>query len=223
MMTRGLRPAVQRRARRAARWLSAEPVDPCGLHTLSVYSGREPGRRSHGLRQKVQAIFFGAEGGDADGRARRGTHFLEGCKVFCEGLVSRGEREQPPDCEAFVGGASAAIEVTELIYEKTAASRDHSMKHFVWKRRSFLNAIQARITEKGEKPFKGGPYARRMLVVYTNELYLPRAKVKRCLAGQRFVTSMFSNVVLGFSYHPDHRLLRPAFRLRLAKPHPRCA
>jgi len=144
-------------------------------------------------------------------------HFLKAARFSVQRLVARNAHEDPPDCEAIVDGARAGIEATEIIYGGTAASFDHMVQHFEWSRPSFLARVQSIIADKDGKQWLGGPYERRLLVIYTNELYLPREKVKVWQIGQRFKTSMFDHVVLGFSYHPDHRKLRPALRLKLER------
>ncbi len=105
-------------------------------------------------------------------------HFLKAARFSVQRLVARNAHEDPPDCEAIVDGARAGIEATEIIYGGTAASFDHMVQHFEWSRPSFLARVQSIIADKDGKQWLGGPYERRLLVIYTNELYLPREKVK---------------------------------------------
>ena len=46
---------------------------------------------------------------------------LEAAGVQIVELVSRDEREQPPDCEAMLDGQFSGIEVTELVHRTGAA------------------------------------------------------------------------------------------------------
>jgi hypothetical protein len=144
--------------------------------------------------------------------------FLKAARFSVRSLVARRPGEDPPDCEAIVDGAWAGIEAIELVHDETAASFDHWVQHFVWQQPSFLARAQSIIEGKDGKRWLGGPYDRKLLVIYTNELYLPRDKVKLWLADHHFRTAVFDHAVLGFSYHIKHRHLRPAFRLKLVRP-----
>jgi hypothetical protein len=106
--------------------------------------------------------------------------------------------------------------------EEAREQNQHANKHhrdrpgtlwsyFEWGRPTFLTHVQKIIDTKAAKPFKGGPYARQVLVIWTNELHLPREAVERFLAGQRFQARDFTDVVLGLDYHPGHQYV--AYRL----------
>jgi hypothetical protein len=145
--------------------------------------------------------------------------FLKAARFSVERLISRQRGQDPPDCEAIVDGVRAGIEVTELVDPNTLnRTLKGKREYLVWDQRLLVERIQQRISDKAGKSFKGGPYDRKMLIIYTDEFDLQRDKAKRLLAGQCFAINVFSNVVLGFSYHPHHRKLRPAFRLKLARP-----
>jgi hypothetical protein len=129
------------------------------------------------------------------------------------GLVSRDEREQPPDCEATLDGCWSGIEVTELVHQQMAkrasrAKRDRAAGKkpkrpealFDWDRSSLLSALQARIECK-QGGWQGGPYQRRVLVICTDEFFLDRVSVDRFLQGATFQTSLFTDVFFGLSYH----------------------
>ena len=141
--------------------------------------------------------------------------FMRAARFSVRDLVARRPDEDPPDCECVIDCARAGIEATEIIHGGTAASFDHNVRHFEWDQATFLARVQSIISTKDGKRWLGGPYDRRLLVIYTNELFLPRDKVKAWLLGHRFETSTFDHVVLGFSYDPDHGYR--AFRLRLVK------
>jgi hypothetical protein len=138
---------------------------------------------------------------------------LEAANFAVEGLR---EGPDPPDCQAILDGARAGIEVTELI-DATARKRTRAgnFSYVEWDQPSFLARIQQIVDTKAAKPFQGGPYARKVLVIWTDEFVLGREAVERFLAGQSFTTSAFSDVVLGLDYHPDHEYV--AFGLALAR------
>jgi hypothetical protein len=120
----------------------------------------------------------------------------------------------PPDCVAVPEGARAGIEVTELVdAEARKRTRAGNWSLSLWGRGPFLTRIQEIIDAKAAKPFQGGPYARKMLVIWTDEFMLSRQTVEGYLAGQSFSGSAFDDVVLGLDYHPDHQYV--AYRLAL--------
>jgi hypothetical protein len=108
----------------------------------------------------------------------------------------------------------AGIEVTELVSgEARKRTRAGNWSLFRWDQPSFLTRLQEIIDTKAAKPFRGGPYARKVLVIWTDEFVLSRESVERFLAGQRFLARPFSDVVLGLDYHPAHQYV--AYRLVL--------
>ena len=68
---------------------------------------------------------------------------------------------------------------------------------------------------QGGQAVRGGPYARKMLVIWTDRFMLGRESVERFLAGQRFQAGVFDNVVLGLDYHSAHQCV--AYRLDLGR------
>jgi hypothetical protein len=126
-------------------------------------------------------------------------------------LVSR--HEDPPDCEATLDGYWSGVEVTELVdlptlerniratKERNAGKEpEQSEAYFIWDRDSLVSALRAGIDRK-DRPWKGGPYQRRVLVMCTNEFLLDRANVDRFLQGAAFRTKLITDVFLGLSYH----------------------
>jgi hypothetical protein len=124
----------------------------------------------------------------------------------------------PPDCIAMLDGGRAGIEVTELVSgEARKRTQAGNWSLFLWDQPSFLARLQEIIDGKAAKPFKGGPYARKVLVIWTDEHELGHAAVERFLAGQHFQPHNFDHVVLGLDCHPEHQYV--AHRLDLdAKP-----
>jgi hypothetical protein len=123
----------------------------------------------------------------------------------------------PPDCVAMFESGRAGIEVTELVdaeARKRTEAKNYTYRE--WDQPSFLSRIQENIDGKAAKPFQGGPYAHKVLAIWTDEPALVRATVERFLAGQRFQARAFDDVVLGLDYHPDHQYV--AYRLTLSEP-----
>jgi hypothetical protein len=140
-----------------------------------------------------------------------GASVLEAAGVKIAELVSRSEREQPPDCEAKLDEQSSGIELTELVHrtarrsikarKERAAGKEPKRPEviFDWDRSDLLSALQARIDRKQEG-WQGGPYQRRVLVIYTDEFLLDRVSVDRFLQGATFQTSFLTDVFLGLSH-----------------------
>jgi hypothetical protein len=121
----------------------------------------------------------------------------------------------PPDCTAMLDGGRTGIEVTELVSAQARKRmRAGNLSLFRWDEPSFLARVQEIIDIKAAKPFRDGPYARKVLVIWTDEFMLGRDAVGRFLAGQRFQARAFDDVVLGLDYHPDHQYV--AYRLDLS-------
>jgi hypothetical protein len=71
-----------------------------------------------------------------------------------------------PDCAATVDGIRAGIEVTELVSgEARKRTPAGNSSHFLWGQPSFLVRVQEIIDRKTAKPFEGGTYARKVLVI----------------------------------------------------------
>jgi hypothetical protein len=120
----------------------------------------------------------------------------------------------PPDCVAMFDSGRAGVEVTELVdaeARKRTEAKNYTYRE--WDQPSFLSRIQEIIDGKAAKPFQGGPYAHKVLVIWTDEPHLVRATVERFLSGQCFQARAFTDVVLGLDYHPDHQYV--AYRLTL--------
>jgi hypothetical protein len=126
-------------------------------------------------------------------------------------LVSRDEREQPPDCEATLDGQFSGIEVTELVHRtarrsikarrKRAASKEPKRPEvlFDWDRDSLLSALRDRIDLK-QRRWQGGPYQWRVLVMCTDEFFLGRIRVDQFVQGATIQNRFFTDLILGLSY-----------------------
>ena len=140
------------------------------------------------------------------------ANVLEAAGVQADGLVSRDEREQPPDCEAALDRQFSGVEVTELLHRPTVKRSIRAIREraagkepkrpealFDWDRDSLLSALRDRIDRK-QRRWQGGPYQRRVLVMCTNEFFLGRIRVERFLQGVTFQNEFFTDVFLGLSY-----------------------
>jgi hypothetical protein len=149
--------------------------------------------------------------------------------IAVEGLVSRDQGQDPPDCEAIIDGQRVGIEVTELVHQRTMKRSMKAQKereqgqepkkveqHFVWDRAKLLHDLQERIDDKDRAEPKG-PYKRYFLVVCIDEMYLNAADVEEWLTGATFRASRITDVLLGLSYHPAHQCC-PVFQLSLLRP-----
>jgi hypothetical protein len=160
---------------------------------------------------------------------------LEAAKLKIVDLKAREEKEQPPDCEAFLYGQWSGIEVSELMHRKTNARSIKAKKDraagkvpkraevfFSWPCDYLLAAIQARIDKKdAAHKVQGGPYERYVLVLHTAEMFLYRDHVERCLEGAAR-TKFINDVFFGLDYHPADPITKegggiPVFRLSLLR------
>lgn len=152
---------------------------------------------------------------------------LTAAGIEFEGLISRDQGQDPPDCEARIDGQRVGIEVTELVHERTLARSMKAIKqrgqgkepdkpeaYVVWNRDMLLSALQERIKDKDEAEQKGGPYDRYFLVVCTDETFLNAMDVETWLTGATFQASRITAVLFGLSYRPSHQGC-PVFTLRL--------
>lgn len=128
-------------------------------------------------------------------------------------LVSR--RDDPPDCEGMLDRQWSAVEVTELVHQKTltrslkaikerAAGREPEKPeaYFLWDRPHLLRAIQELIEKKDAVGYKGGPYERYVLVILTDEFFLDSTTVRQLLKGATFRARLITDVIVGLSYEP---------------------
>ena len=121
-----------------------------------------------------------------------------------ERLRARRDGNDPPDCEAEIGGQHCGIEVTELLHRKTLeATIRGTAQYFLWDREDLLRELQGVIDRK-DRPHtvKGGPYDRYILVIVTDEFVLGQADTKGYLSGAVFRSHMITDVYLGLSYDP---------------------
>jgi hypothetical protein len=109
------------------------------------------------------------------------------------------------------------VEVTELLDQKTLARSMKAMKerangevperpeaYVVWDQEMLVAKLRERISKK-DNPHRvrGGPFARYILVIVTDEMYLDRASTETFLDGAEFHATRITDAFLGLSYHPS--------------------
>jgi hypothetical protein len=127
-------------------------------------------------------------------------------------------RDDPPDCIAKdASDKYVAIEVTELVDEDAIRFNQRGKRVYRdWESEQVISAIEDKIKSKDSKIFKGGPYPRIWLVIYTDEPAIIFAKVESILQEHHFPpTDKISEVFLLFSYNPSTESY-PYIRLKIS-------
>jgi hypothetical protein len=137
--------------------------------------------------------------------------------LYVQQIRSLAPGDDPPDCEGMIGGSLCGIEVTELIDQSTLESSIRgNVQWLVWDREMLCEELQRRIDRK-DKPVKGGPYGRYILVVVTDETFLGRHDVAQFLEGATFQARFITEAYLALSYDPSVSSC-PVFQLKLVGP-----
>ncbi len=106
------------------------------------------------------------------------------------GVKSRGQGNDPPDCEAedYLGNR-LGIEVTELV-DPTAIKNFKTTGVYEWAewdREKIIKAITERLNSKDNpERIKGGPYTTYVVIIHTDEPWLNANYVSDLLKGVRF-------------------------------------
>jgi hypothetical protein len=130
-----------------------------------------------------------------------------------EGLRSRPVGDDPPDCEATIGGIPCGIEVTEFMHEPTHRTTMRGKpQFFMWDKGDFLTELGRRICRKDKAKLKGGPYGRYILIFVTDEFSLTHDLIKTFLDGARFETRLVTDIFFALSYDPALQLY-PVFKV----------
>lgn len=131
-------------------------------------------------------------------------------KFFSE-LSTRGEGNDPPDCEAKDANDNRiGIEVTELV--DSASIKNYINTKYVnwatWDSSKLVEAINERISTKDTpEKVKGGPYHGYFLVIHTDEPELSYSRVNDMLNNITFPPPlMITRAFLLISYDPNLRL-----------------
>jgi len=109
----------------------------------------------------------------------------------------------PPDCEAVVDGVLWGIEVTELVHQPSMHNRiqGKEQRNYEWKDQELRDAIVRLIDEKDAKPFKGGPFSRKLLVIATREMHAEKVRLDPILGGVSSQCSQLTDVCVSYGYH----------------------
>ena len=142
-------------------------------------------------------------------------------KEWLRSMESRGEAaysnpipfsDDPPDCVVFDrAGREVAVEVTELVSSK-AIKKNQGKKledrvYRDWRPHEVITKINDIIRNKDGKTFNGGPYAKKILLIHTDEfrLLIDREEIyEQYLPSQSFgPVKQIDEAYLLFSYEPD--------------------
>ena len=142
-------------------------------------------------------------------------------REWLRSMESRGEAaysnpisalNDPPDCVVLDReGREVAVEVTEFVssraIETNQGRRWEDQVYRNWRPNEVSTKINDIIQNKDGKTFKGGPYAKKILLIHTDEfrLLIDREEVyERCLPSQSFgPVKQLDEAYLLFSYEPD--------------------
>jgi hypothetical protein len=124
-------------------------------------------------------------------------------------------KDDPPDCEAVIGGVRCGVEVTEFMHEPThRATMQGTPQFLLWDEKDFLTELNARIGRKDAGQPKGGPYGRYILIFYTDEFSLRHSDVEKFLRNTSFQTRLVTDAYFALSYEPSSRSY-PVVKLHL--------
>ena len=102
-----------------------------------------------------------------------GRRFAESAKLSGEMIISKVRmfKPDPPDCVAIgADGESLAIEASEVVCgEAIRQTRRGEKVWATWDAENLFKACSERLLEKDAKSYNGGPYARVILLLYTDE------------------------------------------------------
>jgi len=127
----------------------------------------------------------------------------------------------PPDCTATDGnGNTVGIEVSEMVDEE-AVRRNQQGEQVIrlWGADSVIDHLQRILDNKDSKAYQGGPYARLILVVHSDEPEMMPGCYATAIKQHKFNwTAQIDAAYLLFSYDPSpNRPDYPFIRLSLSK------
>jgi hypothetical protein len=97
-----------------------------------------------------------------------------------------------------------AVEVTELVCPEArsqVAQGRHVYRH--WREGEILSRVNELLTTKDSKQFHGGPYAEKLVVIFTDELEITPDRVRQELATSSLGPfTQLTSAFLLFSYSP---------------------
>ncbi len=126
----------------------------------------------------------------------------------------------PPDCIVLDrDGRLVAVEVTELVSGEAIQRNQWGEKIYRdWKPNEVADEINRLVLGKDGKKFHGGPYAKKIVLIFTDEIVLQacQAEYAEYLAGQSFgQVNQMDEAYLLFSYDGTDRC--PYVKLRLKR------
>jgi len=104
-------------------------------------------------------------------------------------LRQRSQGEDPPDFEGQDNaGRTIGIELTELVDEKTVNKRqvDRRLEYKSYTPSEAIERIEQIIREKDVKCYRGGPYQRIVLLIFTDEYFLEPLDVRDAIRRHLF-------------------------------------
>lgn len=112
---------------------------------------------------------------------------------------------QPPDVIAEdSNGSPVGVEITELTDSKVVRQRlKNKIDWFDWTQEEFIEAIEAIIGHKDQRGFGGGPYAKKVLIIFTDEKMVTFQEYGQSIVEKTFPkTQQLTDIYLLFSYDP---------------------
>jgi hypothetical protein len=146
--------------------------------------------------------------------ARILTRFLRAEGLDVVRLRHRGEHEDPPDCELELpNGDLIGIEITELVDQETVERHVKAGMRGApfdisdvagWPSCRLVEGIRTRLEAKDipAERRKGGPYARYIVLIPTDEPMIVYDMALQALQGFRFEARAVDEAYLLISYHP---------------------
>ena len=141
-------------------------------------------------------------------------------EVAFNSVTSRGESNDPPDCEAMGdNGEWIGIEVTELVDGPSiAAAKDEDVNfQEIWKPSRVIEKVACIIRRKDRAVLKGGPYDLYILIVYCGDpVILDYDNIEAIRASSFPATQLIDHAYFLWSYCPIEKRC-PHIKLRLSK------
>lgn len=142
---------------------------------------------------------------------------LEGEAEYSEPIPSP---DDPPDCVVSDrDGRPVAVEVTELVSaEAIRRNQQGDDVYRDWKRNEVTDEINSLLQKKDDKRFHGGPYAKKIVLIFSDEIILQARQEEYVdyLAGQSFgPVEQIDEAYFLFSYDGIDRC--PYIKLRLTR------
>lgn len=137
------------------------------------------------------------------------------------GLRPGPSPNQAPDCIAEDKiGETVAIEVTEFVSSKAIKMNQRGKDVYRdWMPDEVIDEVQKIITKKDRVRYFGGPYAKIVLVIHTDEITLDHETYTSVLSKAAFEARKIEEVYFLFSYRPQVKAY-PYVKLKVASNEP---